>query len=407
MKKSELRSYANLIATVGARVRKGQDVRINAELDQPEFVRMVVEECYKAGARSVFVEWGYQPLIRTDIAHCSVKTLCDVPAWQVARMEHWKETRPARIYLTSEDPDGLRGINQAKLSKAQQARYKVFKPLLDAMDNHYQWCIAAVPGAAWAKKIFPHDRRSVAVEKLWDAILTVSRAKGDGARNWAEHNADLKRRCAYLNSLSLRELHYTSSNGTDLRVGLIPEALFLAGEETTLEGDAFNPNIPSEEVFTTPMAGKAEGVVYASRPLSYRGELIENFSVRFEGGRAVEVHAEKGEALLQKMIAMDGCAGMLGECALVPYESPIRKCELLFYNTLIDENAACHLALGTGFVNCLRDYDKYTLEEARKMGVNDSIIHVDFMIGTEDLAITGVTADGREAPVFRNGNWAF
>ena len=407
LKKSELRSYARLIARVGANVQKGQDVLLYAELDQPEFVRILTEECYRAGARRVSVQWSYQPLTRVNVTHCTEKVLAEVPAWEEARYQHWVDTLPARIILLSEDPDGLRGINQAKYSRASQKRFKVIKPYRDAMDNRHQWCIAAVPGVEWAKKMFPGLRKSAAVEKLWEAILTTSRAVGDGPKNWEEHNRDLAARCDYLNSLGLTELQYTSANGTDLRVGLIPEAQFLAGAEKTLSGVVYNPNIPSEEVFITPMRGKAEGIVYSSRPLSWRGELIDNFSIRFEGGRAVEVHAEKNEALLRELICMDEGAPFLGECALVPYASPIRESGLLFYNTLFDENAACHLALGEGFANCIRGYEDRTLEECRELGVNDSVIHEDFMIGTEDLCITGISADGRSIPIFRDGNWAF
>ena len=276
------------------------------------------------------------------------------------------------------------------------------------MDNKYQWCIAAVPGEAWAKKVFPGERTSKAVEKLWNAILYTSRADGDDpVKAWEEHNADLKTRYEYLNSLGIESLHYTASNGTDFTVGLIPDALFMGGSELTLDGREFNPNIPSEEVFTSPMKGNAEGIVYATRPLSYRGELIENFSVRFEGGKAVEVHAEKGEDLLKQMISMDENAAYLGECALVPFDSPIRNSEITFYNTLFDENACCHLAFGRGFENCIKDFDKYTLEECRQKGINDSLIHVDFMIGSEDLNITAHTRDGKDVAIFKNGNWAF
>lgn len=308
----------------------------------------------------------------------------------------------------SSDPDGLKGINQEKVAKAQQARYKVLKPYIDDMENKYQWCIAAVPGEAWAKKVFPHLRVNQAVDKLWDAILYTSRANGDNPiEAWNEHNADLKKRCAYLNSLGIDRLHYTSSNGTDFTVGLIEDALFLGGAENTLGNVEFNPNIPSEEVFTSPMKGRADGVVVATRPLSYRGELIENFSIRFEGGKAVEVHAEKNEDLLKSMISMDESAAYLGECALVPYDSPIRNSGIVFYNTLFDENACCHLALGAGFENCIKDYDKYTLEECRQKGINDSIIHVDFMIGSPDLRIDAITRDGKEVAIFKDGNWAF
>ena len=408
MKKTILRKYAKLIARVGVKIRKGQDVVIQAELDQPEFVEMLTDECYKAGARKVTVEWSHQPLQKYHVRHRSLKTLSTLDDWEVAKLEHYADTLPCRIYLISEDPDGLCGINQEKNAKALQARYKVIKPIRDKMENKYQWCIAAVPGVKWAKKVFPGERASRAVELLWEAILKTSRVDEDPEEAWRKHNEDLARRCEYLNSLGIESLEYKSSNGTDLKVGMIPDALFCGGGEYALgSGNYFNPNIPSEEVFTTPKRGEAEGIVYSTKPLSYRGELIEDFSIRFEGGRAVEVKAKRGEELLKQMISMDEGAAYLGECALVPYDSPIRNSGILFYNTLFDENAACHLALGMGFSNCLKDYEKYTLDECRAKGINDSPIHEDFMIGSEDLSITAHTRDGRDVPIFRDGNWAF
>lgn len=408
MKKTILRKYAKLIARVGVKIRKGQDVVIQAELDQPEFVEMLTDECYKAGARKVTVEWSHQPLQKYHVRHRSLKTLSTLDDWEVAKLEHYADTLPCRIYLISEDPDGLCGINQEKNAKALQARYKVIKPIRDKMENKYQWCIAAVPGVKWAKKVFPGERASRAVELLWEAILKTSRVDEDPEEAWRKHNEDLARRCEYLNSLGIESLEYKSSNGTDLKVGMVPDALFCGGGEYALgSGNYFNPNIPSEEVFTTPKRGEAEGIVYSTKPLSYRGELIEDFSIRFEGGRAVEVKAKRGEELLKQMISMDEGAAYLGECALVPYDSPIRNSGILFYNTLFDENAACHLALGMGFSNCLKDYEKYTLDECRAKGINDSQIHEDFMIGSEDLSITAHTRDGRDVPIFRDGNWAF
>lgn len=408
MKKTVMQKYARLIARKGINVKKGQEVIVSASLDQPEFVKMVVEECYRAGASKVTVEWSYQPITKLHYRYRSLKTLSTFEKWEIEKLEHKCETLPATIYIESDDPDGLKGIDQTKVSKASQAKYPIIKPYHDKMDNKYQWCIAAVPGEAWAKKVFPGERTSKAVEKLWNAILYTSRADGDDpVKAWEEHNADLKTRFEYLNSLGIESLHYTASNGTDFTVGLIPDALFMGGSEFTLGGTEFNPNIPSEEVFTSPMKGKAEGVVHATRPLSYRGELIENFSVRFENGKAVEVHAEKGEELLKQMISMDKNAAYLGECALVPFDSPIRNSEITFFNTLFDENACCHLAFGRGFENCIKDFDKYTLEECREKGINDSLIHVDFMIGSKDLNITAHTRGGKDVAIFKDGNWAF
>ena len=224
---------------------------------------------------------------------------------------------------------------------------------------------------------------------------------------WQEHNADLHDRCAYLNSLNIRSLHYTADNGTDLTVGMIPEGEWKGGGDTSLQGIFFNPNIPTEECFISPKRGQAEGIVYSTKPLSYQGQLIENFSVRFENGKAVEVKAEKGEELLKTMISMDEGAAYLGECALVPQRSPIAESGILFYNTLFDENAACHLALGMGFADTIQDFQNKTLEECRALGINDSMIHEDFMIGCDSLDIDGICEDGKVVPIFRGGNWAF
>ena len=407
MKQTVLRNYAKLIARKGANVQKGQDVIITCGLEQPKFVEMLVDECYKAGARKVKVEFYHDPLYKIHVRHQTVTNLAKVEEWEKARLQHYVDTLPATIYLTSDDPDGMKGLNQKKDAKAHQKKYPILKPYYDAMENKQQWCIAAVPGAAWAKKMFPGLRKGRAIEKLWEAILFTSRATDDPIAAWNEHNKDLHDRCDYLNSLGITELHYKGKNGTDLRVGMIPEGMFMGADEKTLSGVSFNANIPSEECFTSPMRGKAEGIVYATKPLSYNGELIENFSVRFENGKAVEVKAEKNQALLEQMIGMDEGAAYLGECALVPVNSPISESGLLFYNTLFDENAACHLALGMGFTNTIKGYEDKTLEECREMGVNDSMEHVDFMVGYEGLDIDAITADGKTVPIFRSGKWAF
>ena len=407
MKKSVLRAYARLIAESGVNVQKGQEVFITAGLDQPEFVAMVVEECYRRKAKKVVVDWNYQPLTRLHVRHQSLTTMSTLDNYEEARWQHYVDTIPCRIYLLSEDPDGLRGVNQEKMAKAQQKKYPIIKGYRDQIENKYQWCIAAVPGVKWAKKLFPKLRASQAVEKLWEAILHTSRVDDDPVAAWDAHNKDLKSRCDYLNGLGIRELQYRASNGTDLRVGMIPEAQFCGGGETSLQGIFFNPNIPTEECFISPKRGVAEGIVYSSKPLSYQGQLIDRFWIRFHEGKAAEWGAEENEALLTKLITMDEGSAYLGECALVPFNSPINETGILFYNTLFDENACCHLALGMGFADTIRDFEHKTLDECRALGVNDSMIHEDFMIGTADLSIDALCEDGRTIPLFRNGTWAF
>ena len=408
MNKTRLKKYANLIARCGVNVQKGQEVIVNAGLDQPEFVKMVVEECYKAGAKKVSVEWSYQPLTKLNVRYCTEKVLSTMEKWQIEKLEHRAETLPCMIHLISEDPDGLAGINQKKMAKSMAARAKIIKPIRTKMENKYQWVIAAVPGKEWAKKVFPGEKVSVAVEKLWEAILSTSRVNDDPIEAWRQHNEDLAARCKFMNALGIKELKYKSASGTDFRVGLLPNAIFMAGGEETLGTNIYyNPNIPSEELFTSPRKGDADGIVYSSRPLSYGGQLIDKFWLKFEGGKVVDLGAEKNEDLLRELIGMDEGAAYLGECALVPYNSPIRESGLLFYNTLFDENAACHLALGRGFTNVIKGYENYTEAELHAMGINDSFVHEDFMIGTEDMSIVAVCGNGREVKIFENGNWAF
>ena len=407
MKKTVLREYAKLIVRCGVNVQKGQEVIIYADLDQPEFVQMVVEEAYKAKAKQVTVEWRYQPLEKIHVRYQSVKTMGTVTEWQKAKQEYMCEVIPCRIHIMSEDPDGLKGINMTKVSKARQMTYPIIKPYRDRRENKEQWCIAAVPGKAWAKKVFPDLRPAAAMEKLWEAILSTSRVTEDPIKAWEEHNADMQARCDYLNNLNIRSLHYTADNGTDLTVGLIEESCWRGGGDTSLQGIYFNPNIPTEECFISPKRGEAEGVVYSSKPLAYRGQLIENFFFRFEGGKVVECGAEKGADILQTIVEMDEGAAYLGECALVPQKSPISESGILFYNTLFDENAACHLAIGMGFADTIKDFQNKTLEECREMGINDSMVHEDFMIGCDSMNIDATCADGSVVAIFRNGNWAF
>ena len=408
MKKSILKKYAKLTAKVGANVQKGQDVVVMGSVDQELLVSYIVEECYKLGARKVTVEWNSDVITKLAYQKESVDTLSEVTPVTIEKQKYYNDKLPAMIYIDSDDPDGLKGINQSKMAEVMKNRYPILKPFRDARDNKYQWTIIGAPSIKWAKKIFPELSAKKAVEKLWDAILLTSRCDDDPIKAWKEHNADLEKRTNYLNSLDIDYLHYQSKNGTDFKVWLNNIVIWEAGGEKTLGSNIFfNPNIPTEECFTTPIKGKAEGKVVATKPLSYQGQLIENFSIIFKDGKAVEVHAEKNEKLLKHMINMDEGASYLGECALVPYDSPINNLGILFYNTLYDENCCCHLALGEGFTNLVKDYQNYSNEELHKMGINESSIHVDFMIGSKDLSIKAHLRDGKVVDIFKDGNWAF
>ena len=408
MKKSILREYAKLIVRCGVNVQKGQEVLIYAGLDQPEFVAMVVEEAYKAKAGLVTVNWNYQPLTKLHARYQTVKSLGTVREWEKAKLQHYVDSVPCRIHLISDDPDGLKGVNTAKLAKGRQLSYPILKPYSDARNGQEQWCGAAVPGVAWAKKLFPNLSKNQAVEKLWEAILSASRVlDGDPIENWAKHNENMANHCKYLNDLKIEKLHLFAGNGTDLTVGLIAEGQFCGGGETTKSGVFFNPNIPTEECFTSPKRGEAEGIVHSTKPLSYQGQLIDKFWMRFENGKAVEAHAEIGDEVLQTMLNMDEGARYLGEVAIVPQSSPINQSGLLFFNTLYDENAVCHLAVGMGFMDCLTDYHNRTLEEGRQLGINDSMIHTDFMIGCDTMNIDAICADGKVVRIFETGQWTF
>ena len=402
-----IKKYAELIVKCGLNVQNGQEVIIRCELDQPEFVAIVVEECYKCGASKVRVDWSYMPVTKINYDYRTLESLSEVTEEEKAKLQHRVDKIPCRLWLDSDDPDGLNGTDSEKIAKANMARYPMIKPYIDKVENKEQWCIAAVPGKEWAKKVYPELPADKAVDKLWDDILLCSRVDSDPIMAWKKHNENLAKRCKFLNEHKFDKLEYKSANGTDFVVGLNPRGRFSGGGEWTLGTKIyFNPNIPSEEVFTSPMKGVADGKVVATKPLSYQGKLIENFWIRFENGKAVEVGAKKNQDLLEKMIKMDEGAAYLGECALIAYDSPINNTGILFYNTLFDENASCHLALGRGFNECLEGFENMTVEECEKAGINSSMIHVDFMIGSKDMSITGITKDGKRIQIFKDGNWA-
>lgn len=403
-----LKDYARLLAKRGVNVQKGDEVWVEASLDQPEFVRATVEELYNAGASYVEVHWSDDLTDKIGYKKESLSTLSKIKPYQLARLKYRAKKLPSMLYIMAEDPNVMKGVNQTKLTKARMKKYPKIKPYRDAMDGKYKWCIAAVPNVNWAKMVFPGEKDEVAVEKLWDAILSTSRVDGnDPVENWNKHNQNLLEKRKKLESFGLVELQYKAGNGTDFKVGLDEYRIWGGGFEDVVGKGDFNPNIPSEEVFTSPVAGKAEGLLVASKPLSYNGQLIEDFSIRFENGKVVEVKAKKNQKILEEMVKMDEGASMLGECALIAYDTPIRKTNLLFYNTLFDENAACHFALGAGFPDCIKGGLNMTHEELVNLKMNDSMIHVDFMIGTADLDVVGITKDGKKIQIFKDGNWAF
>ena len=402
-----LKKYAELIVRTGANVQPGQVVNLTVSVEQHAFAALIIEECYKAGAKKVNVDWVYDVQTRLNFLYASEETLCTVLPWEEAKMKQMTVDLPCRIFIDSADPDAMDGVDPGKLSKAAQSRAKVMKPYRSGIDGKHQWVIAAYPSEKWARKCFPDCED--AVDRLWDAVLKTVRVSEDAdpVEAWREHTAFIQAKADWLNQKGFTALHYRSSNGTDFTLDLIPGAKWEGAGAVNSENNVFYiPNMPTEEIFTSPMAGRCEGTLVAVKPLSWNSQMIEDFSITFKNGRAVSCKAKKGQELLEKMIAMDDGAAMLGEAALVPKESPVNRCGFLFYNTLFDENACCHCALGIGFKEVLPGGDGMTVEEAKEKGVNDPIIHVDFMIGADDLDIDGILPDGSTVPVFRNGTWA-
>jgi len=408
MNEKKLQQYAELIVKEGIRVQKGEEIWINAGVENSKFAAKVVEECYKAGAKKVVMDWSCVETTRLSYQYMSVGELGKVPSYRLAKYKYAVKKLPSSLFIDDEDPDALKGIDHMKIAKARMKSYPKMKPFFDAMDGKYKWCIAAVPGKNWAKKVFPDVSEEEAMEKLWEAIFFTCRVEEEGTyANWEKHNAYLVNKRDLLTSLNLKYLKYFSAKtGTNFKVELIPGCKWGAGVELTDKGASFNPNMPTEEVFTTPRHGTGEGLLVATKPLSYQGQLIEDFSIRFENGKAVEVKAKKNQALLEQMIKMDENACKLGECALVPFSSPINQSGILFYNTLFDENAVCHCALGMGFKELLPDGANLTTKEAYERGINDSMIHVDFMIGSDDLEVIGIKDNGEEITLFKDGTWA-
>ncbi len=408
MTKTILRNYAKLIVKMGANVQKNQDVIITASVDDNYFVKYVVEECYKAKARKVTVDWISDDITRLNYKYQKAKTLGEVTEWRKAKLQYEVDTLPARIYIESGDPDALNGLDQDKITEARRMSGPIIMEYREKMDNKYQWTICGIPGVKWAKKVFPNETKTNAMKKMWEAIAKTTRLEGNPIENWQKHNANLKEKYTILNNLGIKTLYYKASNGTDFNVSINPNMIFEGGDETTLGGVVYNPNMPTEECFTSPDKYSANGWVYASKPLSVMGKVVDKFAFKFENGKIVEVKAEDPthKEVLEKLISLDEGARQLGEVALVPFDSPVNQTGLLFYNTLYDENACCHLAIGRAFEECIRDFQNKTEEEIKAIDLNKSMIHVDFMIGTADLDIKALTYDGKEVQIFKNGTWA-
>lgn len=408
MFKELLSKYARLAVVKGINLQKEGLLVINSPIECSEFARMIAEEAYKAGASDVVINYSDEKFNRIRFSNASTETLSFTPEFEKDKYDYYVAKGASFLSISASDPDILKGIDPSKISAVQKSRRSALKNYHDAcMSNKNKWCIVSVPTESWAKKIFPECTPNKAVEKLWDAIFTVMRIKEDDpVEAWNNHINLLHKKVKELNEHNFEYLHFTNSLGTDLKVGLVKNHIWCGGEDVSLDGVKFIANMPTEEVFTTPKLDGVNGTVFSSKPLSYAGNLITNFSITFKNGEAVDCTAETGLDVLKELINTDEGSKRLGEVALVPYNSPISKSNIIFFNTLYDENASCHLALGSSYPSCIKDGDTMSEEESLKAGANSSLTHVDFMIGTNDTNIVGVKADGTKVQIFKDGNWA-
>ncbi len=403
----KLERLAETAVKVGLRLQPGQDLFLTAPVAALPLARLIVDEAYKAGAGLVTPIFSDEEIALSRFRFAPEASFDRAPGWLYEGVARAFAANTARLAIVGEDPMLLAEADPAKVARANKANSIAYQPALEKIAGFdINWNIVAYPTVSWAKRVFPGDEDEVAAGKLAEAIFAASRVDGDDpVAAWTMHNSALGRRTEWLNSKTFHALHY-SGPGTDLTIGLADGHDWQGGAATAKNGITCNPNIPTEEVFTTPHARRVDGHVVSTKPLSYQGTLIDGIRVRFEAGRIVEAKAARGEDVLKKVLDTDEGAARLGEVALVPHSSPISKSGLLFFNTLFDENAACHIAIGQCYAKCFVDGDKLTPEEIAARGGNKSMIHIDWMIGSDRIDIDGLDASGARTPVFRKGEWA-
>ncbi|WP_296762077.1 aminopeptidase [Sediminimonas sp.] len=403
----KLDRLAEVAVKVGLNLQPGQDLLLTAPIAAAPLVRRIAVHAYQAGAGVVTPLLSDDQVTLARYEHARDDSFDRAAGWLYEGMAQAFDAGTARLGVVGDNPMLLSDQDPERVSRASKAQSEAYKPARERITGFdINWNLVAWPGEEWAKLVFPDLAPDAAVAKLADAIFAASRVDGeDAVANWQAHNARLRTRTDWLNAQHFDALHFTGP-GTDLRVGLADGHEWMGGASLAKNGVVCNPNIPSEEVFTTPHAARVEGHVRATKPLSYQGTLIEDIAVRFESGRIVEASASRGEAVLRKVLDSDEGARRLGEVALVPHSSPISQSGLLFYNTLFDENAACHIALGQCYSKCFEDGDKLSRDQIAAQGGNESMIHIDWMIGSDEIDIDGVHEDGRRVPVFRKGEWA-
>ncbi|MCO7124968.1 aminopeptidase [Sporolactobacillus shoreicorticis] len=398
--------YADITVTIGLNVQKNQDVMIFAPIESPEFVRKVARKAYQVGARHVYVDWTDEQLTRLRLDLASQKSLSEFPEWRAHSFQELADQNAAFLYIYSPNPELLAGIDPQRVAAAQKAAATANKQFTnDKSSAKVSWTIVSIPTAAWSAKVFPGMEASERTDALWRQIFKITRAdKEDPEAAWELHIQSLTDKLNYFNRKRFKKLHY-SGPCTQLTIELPTEHLWIGGGMSNDQGTPFQPNIPTEEIFTMPLKTGVNGTVSSTKPLNYGGNLIDNFSVTFKNGRIVDYKAEHGLETLKQIIETDEGSHYLGEVSLVPHHSPISETNLIFYNTLFDENASCHLAIGHGFPFNYRGGRKMSEEALAAAGMNQSLTHVDFMVGSGELNIDGEAADGEMTPIFRKGNW--
>lgn len=402
------KDYADLLVRAGLGIQKGQRMLITSPVECADFARLCAKAAYDAGAREVILRWRDDELTRMKYLYAENDVFDNVNSWDVDLLDTLSKEGAGFLSIYAEDPESLSGVDPDRIMRAQISSGKALADYrARQMRNDCPWCVCSIPTTAWAKAVFPEMDEADAMARLWDEILSACRvADGNALADWKAHSDELQHHVEILNKYNFKYLRYKNSAGTDVTVELPEGHFWVGGEEKSTSGIMFSANIPTEEVFTLPKKDSINGRLVATKPLSHNGTLIEGFWFDVKDGKIVDLHADKGEDILRDAINVDEGASYFGEVALVPYDSPISNSGILFLNTLFDENASCHFAFGEAYPN-IYGSENMTEEELKERGVNFSMTHVDFMVGSSDLEITGTTHDGEEVPVFVNGNFAF
>ncbi len=404
----KLENYAELAVKVGVNIQKGQILVINANLDSREFVRLIVKKAYETGAKDVIVNWSDDVISRLKYDMAPDEVFLEYPEFRAKEQTALAESGAAFMSILSSSPALLKGVNPERIANYQKAAGTALQQYRKyVQSDKISWTVITAPSQGWADMVFPNEPEETRVEKLWDAIFKTVRADvEDPIAAWKHHDETLHTKVDYLNAKKYKKLHYTAP-GTDLTIELPEKHIWCGAGSINEKGFEFMANMPTEEVFTVPVKTGVNGTVSSTKPLSYGGNIIDEFTLTFENGKIIDVKAKEGEEILKQLVATDEGSHYLGEVALVPYHSPISESNILFFNTLFDENASNHLAIGSAYAFCIEGGKTMSQEELQQNGLNQSITHVDFMIGSEQMNIDGITADGKTEAVFRNGNWAF